>query len=163
MVTLRDDILKLYGQTFPFHFTKEIHISVYAGLAVPKYSLYVDHLNWAITAMTEFGIIEHFFYREVPLRSLRPESVSKIKTAESPQKLKFITIASSVIFLTSMHFFVFFDLPVRTRRKNKANDLCHTPKEASFCRQSIELLTKKITYIVLARKFISEALRLRFL
>ena len=101
---VRNDIMALFDGEFPFHFSKEIHIMVYAGFIVPKYSLYVEHFNRAITGLTEFGIIDHFFFKKVPLTTTGTESSSKIKTADSPRPLKFITIASSIIFIAAMHF-----------------------------------------------------------
>ena len=48
--------------------SRETHINVYAGIAVPKGALYVKELNFAIDALKEFGIIQHIFFKDVPLK-----------------------------------------------------------------------------------------------
>ena len=53
--------------------------------------------------MIEMGIMAEFSTRKIPTHYLVDESKATIKTAEAPQKLKLITILSSMMFFGAMH------------------------------------------------------------
>ena len=43
-------------------------LTVYAGIVVPKNSLFVDSINRVITGIKEFGVLNHLYTKDVPIR-----------------------------------------------------------------------------------------------
>lgn len=107
-------------------FKCKVHAQVYAGLGVQKHALYVDHINKAITGLFEFGIIDHFYYQDVPLKSFVKESVKKIQAKDAPQPLKIITFVSSILFLLVIHCFSLMIFMLERRQRPKRNVKGHS-------------------------------------
>ena len=63
----RQRITEYYDGSFPFYFTKETHINVFAGIVVPKYCQFVDDVNRVLFSLIESGILESYTLKKVPL------------------------------------------------------------------------------------------------
>ena len=48
--------------------SRETHINVYAGIAVPKGSIFVRDINRVIDSLKESGIIQNLFIKDVPIK-----------------------------------------------------------------------------------------------